>query len=71
MHRFVLSLLLLLSTAASAAAQRPDSAPVGPITLLPAIERGRRQGVNDCINSPVPEYCCGLGPESSPQERVT
>jgi outer membrane protein TolC len=49
MHRLVLSLLLLLSTAASAAAQRPDSAPAGPLTLLQAIERGRRQGVNAAV----------------------
>ena len=49
MHRFVLSLLLLLSTAASAAAQRPDSAPAGPLTLPQAIERGKRQGVNAAV----------------------
>jgi outer membrane protein len=49
MHRSALSLLLLLSAAAPAAAQRPDSVPAGPLTLLQAIERGRRQGVDAAI----------------------
>jgi outer membrane protein len=51
MPRSLVSLLLLVSAAApaSAAAQRPDSAPTGPLTLLQAIQRGRLQGVNAAV----------------------
>jgi outer membrane protein TolC len=49
MYRFVPPLLLLLSAAVPAMAQRPDSVPAGPLTLLQAIERGRHQGVNAAV----------------------
>jgi outer membrane protein len=49
MYRFVPPLLLLLSSAAPAMAQYPDSVPAGPLTLLQAIERGRLQGVNAAV----------------------
>jgi outer membrane protein len=51
MHRSVplLFLISLAWTPAPAAAQRPDSVPAGPLTLLQAIERGRRQGVNAAV----------------------
>jgi len=49
MRRIVPSLLLLLSAATPAVAQRPDSVPAGPLTLLQAIERGRHQGVNAAV----------------------
>jgi outer membrane protein TolC len=49
MPRSVPPLLLLLFAAAPAAAQRPDSLPAGPLTLLQAIQRGRTQGVNAAV----------------------
>jgi outer membrane protein len=49
MRRSALSLLLLLAAAAPAAAQRSDSVPTGPLTLLQAIRRGRGQGVNAAV----------------------